>query len=92
MVWCPRITRAQSEGTKFAADKTGMVSPYSQCAYAASTHHVFHMDELVRYIRFRDVLAEEMRRSQGYTLRELSGLAGHEPEPRGMTPSSPRTE
>jgi hypothetical protein len=28
-------------------------------------HHVFDMDELVRYIRFRDVLAEEVRHAAG---------------------------
>jgi hypothetical protein len=38
---------------------------YPECDYAASIHLVFDMDELVRYVRFRDVLAEEMKRSQG---------------------------
>ena len=33
---------------------------YPQCEYATAVHYVFDMDELVRYIRFRDVLAEEM--------------------------------
>jgi hypothetical protein len=33
--------------------------------YVRSMHYVFDMDELVRYIRFRDVLAEEMRHAAG---------------------------
>lgn len=36
-----------------------------ECDYAASIHYVFDMDELVRYIRFRDVLGDGTRRSQG---------------------------
>jgi len=36
----------------------------SECDYAVSTHYVFDMDELVRYIKFRDVPAEELRRTQ----------------------------
>lgn len=31
--------------------------------YARSIHYVFDMDELVRYIKVRDVLAEKMRRT-----------------------------
>lgn len=31
--------------------------------YVHSIHYVFDMDELVRYIKFRDVLAEKMRRT-----------------------------
>ena len=34
-----------------------------ECEYAASIHYIFDMDELVRYVRFRDVLAEEVRRA-----------------------------
>jgi hypothetical protein len=33
--------------------------------YARSVHYVFDMDELVRYIKFRDVLAEGMRHAAG---------------------------
>jgi hypothetical protein len=33
--------------------------------YVRNIHYVFDMDELVRYIRFRDVLAEEMRHAAG---------------------------
>jgi len=29
----------------------------TECDYAASTHYVFNMDELVRCIKFRDILA-----------------------------------
>jgi|GEM_PF-3649923 len=36
-----------------------------ECDYAASIDYVFDMDELVRYIKFRDVLAEDMRRTPG---------------------------
>ncbi len=36
-----------------------------ECDYAASIHYVFDMDELVRYVRFRDVLAEETTRAEG---------------------------
>ena len=38
---------------------------YPECEYATDVHDVFDIDELVRYIKFRDVLAEELRRSQG---------------------------
>jgi hypothetical protein len=33
--------------------------------YACSIHYVFDMNELVRYIKFRDVLAEKMGRTPG---------------------------
>lgn len=33
--------------------------------YVRSIYYVFDMDELVRYIRFRDVLAEQMRQAAG---------------------------
>ena len=33
------------------------IEHYPECDYAASTHYVFDMDELVRYVMFRDVLA-----------------------------------
>ena len=36
---------------------------YPECEYATAVHYVFDMDELVRYVRFRDVLAQEMRRA-----------------------------
>ncbi len=35
------------------------------CDYASSIHYVFNMDELVRYIKFRDALAEKTRSTQG---------------------------
>ncbi len=35
------------------------------CDYAPGTHYVFDMDELVRYIKFRDALAEDMRHGPG---------------------------
>jgi len=38
---------------------------YPECDYAASIHYVFDMDEIVRYIRFREVLAEKGRCTQG---------------------------
>ena len=34
-----------------------ILKTYTECDYAASTHYVFDMDELVRYVMFRDVLA-----------------------------------
>lgn len=34
---------------------------FPEVDYAGSVHYVFDMDELVRYIKFRDVLAEKMR-------------------------------
>jgi len=37
----------------------------TDCDYAASTHYVFDVDELVRYIKFRDVLGDGRRRTQG---------------------------
>jgi len=46
------------------------------CDYAAGIQYVFSMDELVRYAKFRDVLAEEMRR-QG-TLQRPSALRRQE--------------
>ena len=36
---------------------------YPECKYATAVHYVFDMDELVRYVKFRDVLAEEQRRA-----------------------------
>ena len=34
---------------------------YPECEYATAVHYVFDMDELVRYVRFRDVLAATMK-------------------------------
>ena len=61
----PRIDCAQDI---LAADPGGQIKGielYPECEYATAVHYVFDMDELVRYVRFRDVLAEEMRRRQG---------------------------
>jgi len=38
------------------------IEHYPECDYAASTHYVFEMDELVRYIKFRDALVTETKR------------------------------
>ena len=37
------------------------IDHYPGCRYAASTHYVFDMEELVRYIVFRDVLVRGSR-------------------------------
>jgi len=42
----------------------------TDCDYAASTHYVFDVDELVRYIKFREVLAEKGRCTQGQLANE----------------------
>ena len=41
------------------------IALYPECEYATAVHYVFDMDELVRYVRFRDVMVGEMRRAQG---------------------------
>ena len=41
------------------------IEQYPECNYASSIHYVFDMDELVRYVKFRDVLAEAVSRAQG---------------------------
>jgi ssDNA-binding Zn-finger/Zn-ribbon topoisomerase 1 len=68
MAWYFPLSSVQ-DGTIFnSIDPSAQVrgiENYPECDYAASIHLVFDMDELVRYVRFRDVLAEEMKRSQG---------------------------
>ena len=41
--------------------QTRGIEHYPECDYAASIHYVFDMDELVRYTKFRDVLAGRRR-------------------------------
>jgi len=41
------------------------IENYPGCDYAPSTHYVFDMDELARYVKFPDVLAQEARRAEG---------------------------
>jgi hypothetical protein len=52
-----RITAdGQLKGVEYLADDPD---------YVRSIHYVFDMNELVRYIRFRDVLADEVRHAAG---------------------------
>ena len=48
---------------------------YPECEYATAVHYVFDMDGLVRYVRFRGFLPEEMSATSAGLLREWSRLA-----------------
>ncbi len=43
---------------------------YPGCDYTVSTHHVFDVDEPVRYVRFSDVLAEVPRQERDQESQE----------------------
>ena len=67
MTWYFPFSLVQSGRILELIDASGQIrgiEHYPECGYAAGTRYVFHMDELVRYALFRDVLAGSMERSQ----------------------------
>ena len=68
MPWCFPFSLVQSGRILERVDASGQIrgtEHYPGCSYAASTHYVFDMNELVRYIEFRDVLGDKTRAAPG---------------------------